>query len=50
MGARAGYFMTAILKGLMKRPGSTLLDVRDIITNKDARERYLRWLPRRRCL
>ena len=45
VGARAGYFMTAILKGLMKRPGSTLLDVRDIITNKDARERYLRWLP-----
>ena len=45
VGARAGYFMTAILKGLMKRPGTTLLDVRDIITNKDARERYLRWLP-----
>ena len=45
VGARAGYFMTAIVKGLMKRPGTTLLDVRDIITSKDARERYLRWLP-----
>jgi hypothetical protein len=45
VGARAGYFMTSILKGLMKRPRTTLLDVRDVITNKDARERYLRWLP-----
>lgn len=45
VGARAGYFMTALLKGLMQREGTTLLDVRDIITNKDARERYLRWLP-----
>ncbi|MDE1881504.1 MAG: TraM recognition domain-containing protein [Euryarchaeota archaeon] len=45
VGARAGYFMTALLKGLMKRPGTTLPDVRDIIVNKDARERYSRWLP-----
>ncbi len=45
VGARAGYFMTALLKGLMRRPGTTLLDVRDVIVNKEARERYTRWLP-----
>lgn len=45
VGARASYFMTAILKGLMRRPGTTLLDVRDIIVDKEARERYFRWLP-----
>lgn len=45
VGARAGYFLNSLLKGLMARPGTNILDVRDVIVDKPARERYVRWLP-----
>lgn len=45
VGARAAHFLTSILKGLMRRERTNLLDVRAIIVNREARERYIRSLP-----
>jgi hypothetical protein len=44
VGARASYFISALVRGLLSQPGGNLMDLRDILVDKSVRERFARSL------